>query len=129
MSFSNVQAKLQAKCDSRKAAEAAIELLKESVSGDAQHYWRIIREYAANQLPAELNASAPMTDKEVDKFNKEIVPYGKYKGHTVGNVPMNYLDWLVGERDEFKEQLKRYLQNESVRSQFIEDLDEEEEQK
>lgn len=122
------QDKLKARCESRKSADAALELLAESIAGDPQHFWKIVRDHAENQLPSEPNAVGPMTDEEACRFATRLMPYGKYKDEAVDQVPVSYLDWLIGEADHFKDQLRRYVQNERVRQRFADELADDDEQ-
>src|SRR5690349_3383311 len=97
MRYGMDQSKLKARCESRKAAEAVLELISESVEGDVDHFWKIIRDYASKQLPSLSDDKGPMTDDEADKFGRTRMPYGKFADHIIELIPIHYLDWLVGE--------------------------------
>lgn len=117
------QVKLKARCESRQAAEAAIELLSESIAGDPQHFWKIVRDHAAKQLPSVPDPAGPMTDEEAERFDRAVMPYGKYADEFVEAVPVGYLDWLAGQSDDFKDRLRRYVRNERVRERFTGELE------
>lgn len=127
MNYGIDQAKLKARCESRKSADAALELLAESVAGDPVHFWKIIRDHAAAQLPVSPETAGPMTNDEAAMFDNYEMPYGKHKGQCVDEVPVSYLDWLAGETDPFKDKLRRYVQNERVRGRFAEELGDDDE--
>lgn len=115
---------LKSRCEARKAAEAVLELLTELVAGNSEHYWKIIREFAQKQVPSTVGVEvSPMSDKEARLFGETLMPYGKYSRVAVESVPVQYLDWLVGEKDDFKDQLKRYVQNDVVRRRFQDELE------
>ena len=117
--------KLELKVKARKAAEAVIELLKESVDGDPKHFWIIIRDTVLKEAPLKPHATQiiPMTDVEADRFEMETMPYGEFKLQPVGLVPMKRLDWYAGQTDEFRDNLRRYLANEKVKARVREELE------
>ena len=118
---------LQRKVKSRKAAEAVIELLKESIDGDMDegHFWRIVRDRVLVFAPLQRLTSPiePMTDVETRRFENGIMPYGEFKGRTIKNVPLDRLDWYAG-NDDFRDDLKKYLANEEVRLRVREEVGE-----
>lgn len=114
---SKQKTRLQQRCEASKSAQAALELIQESVEGDEQYFWTIIRNAALEKAPLEASGSfqvKPMNDKEATKFEHEVMPYGEFKGKLVREVPLNRLDWLAGTDDKFKEDLRRYLRNERI---------------
>lgn len=113
---------LKSRCDARQAADAALQLLTEAITGDAEHFWRIVRDHAVQQLPRTPKDAGPMTDGETVAFGRKMMPYGKYMGVRVNEVPVGYLDWLVGESDDLKTQLKRYLLNDAVRARVVDEI-------
>lgn len=119
------QKALKARCDARKSAEPALQLLAEMLDGDPIHFWKIVRDHAEKQLPAIAEIDPPMTDSEAIKFGNSLMPYGKYSNYPINSVPVRYLDWLVGENDEFKDQLRRYVKNDDVRRRFADEIDDE----
>jgi uncharacterized protein (DUF3820 family) len=45
--------------------------------------------------------------------NDPILPFGKHKGEHCSDVPVGYLDWLIGQdwlRPEMKEQIEAHLE-------------------
>ena len=119
------QSKLELKVKARKAAEAAIQLLEESVDGDVSHFWRIIRDFSLIKAPLRPHEVlvVPMTDVEAGRFEIEPMPYGEYKGQYVGSVPMKRLDYYVSWENDFQKNLKRYMANEKVKARVREELD------
>jgi uncharacterized protein (DUF3820 family) len=108
----------------RQLAEAAIALaadyLRESSVAKIPakvrlRYWRLIAEHAAEEAGLSLrsptnNRITPMTDDEARTFGGELMPFGQHRGVKVDHVPIDYLQWLVDERDKgFQKRLQRYL--------------------
>ena len=63
----------------------------------------------------------PMTDEQVAFFeHHKTVPYGKYAGQRVGDVPLDYLVWLVEDTDDFKEAVRMYLENKRIAREAME---------
>jgi uncharacterized protein (DUF3820 family) len=48
---------------------------------------------------------------ELEQLSKTVMPFGKHKGKTFDEVPLTYLDWLVGQnlREPLKSKLEEYL--------------------
>jgi uncharacterized protein (DUF3820 family) len=79
-------------------------------------YWLEIRKLALKYVPLPETTSRPkpkpMTDAEQRKFEKTSMPFGKYEGVPVGIVyekEPDYLDWLAGSRNQFVDDLNKYL--------------------
>ena len=122
--------KLKQRVEARKAAEAALALVAESVAGDALHFWTIIRDAGIRKapFPGGRHSTEPMTDKEAAVFGQRVMPYGKYVGDVIECVDLQYLDWLAGTVDEWKPELQRYLLNEGVRSRLFSQLQDDEDE-
>lgn len=45
----------------------------------------------------------------IARLGKTRVPFGKYKSQPFDNVPVEYLDWLCREQEEFYADLRKYL--------------------
>ncbi len=56
-------------------------------------------------------AITPMSDGEARGFEKTEMPFGKHAGKPIAEVPLDYLDWLVGQNEEFNAKLARYMRN------------------
>ena len=59
----------------------------------------------------------PMSNTQSRAFDQEAMPYGKYKGHPVGNIPLDYLCWLADDRDAFVADLRRYCLSRRVQDE------------
>ena len=67
-----------------------------------------------------------MPDGWADAFELEVIEFGKYKGYAIADVPLDYLDWLAGMGDEFKNRVRQYLANPKVAQRLqdrLENLD------
>ncbi len=125
--YGNDPAKVQAKVDARQAAEAGLALLQEALEGDSNHFWKIVRDFAETKVALSTKISdLALTDIEASRFGAEEMPFGKYQGIPINSVPLQYLDWLVGEADDFRAKMRRYLLNDGVRERIRSELEEKE---
>ena len=49
-------------------------------------------------------------------MSEPVLSFGKHKGCAISEVPVNYLDWLIGQHwleDDLKFQIEEYLKNDS----------------
>jgi uncharacterized protein (DUF3820 family) len=84
-------------------------------------FWRALLGAICDVLPSEeqptrvveKGSMAAMTNEEAKAFEAELMPFGKWANKLVCEVPLDYLDWLDGQRD-FRKQLNRYLRNKQV---------------
>lgn len=114
----------------RREAEQVVELCRDSstiLSNESQAlFWSIIRDHALmmSPLPKPTNARLmePMSDSEARLMEQRVVPFGQYKGQRVHEVPLKYIDWLVGQKDTFREDLGRYLLNAQVMHELEKEL-------
>lgn len=90
----------------RQEAQAVISLC----GGQTERFWECLEELARaerKELPVD-SAPQVMTDSEAISFEKSELPYGKYSGLEVGEVPLDYLLFLA-EGDQFTKRLKKYV--------------------
>lgn len=110
--------------DNIKAREEAEKFITEEIipflelAGEhTPRFWEIV----SNELVKLVRAKLPslvepipvdkypaFTEQQARAFERETVPYGKFKGKYVGEVPPDYLLFLT-EGDEFSKQLRRYV--------------------
>lgn len=105
---------IEARCEAQRAADAAIELLDESVAGDVAYFWQVVRDAALKHVPLkpeQIVAMDAMPQDEADRFGRKPMPFGQYVNSPLFTLPLDYLDWLVGseESDTFKKDLRRYV--------------------
>lgn len=120
---------ITAKVEARNAADVVHHLASDEAVRFQGHaalaFWRRLLENVCAVLPPEYHPTrvvekgplAAMTDEEARAFERETVPFGKYLGDLVGNVPLSYFDWLEGERD-FRQDVKRYLRNPGIQREL-----------
>jgi len=56
------------------------------------------------------------------------MPWGKYKGKRLDDVPLKYLDWLVGEGindPATREAIETYLADPTIQNELVKELEEE----
>lgn len=131
-------ARLAARAFGRRQARAVIELARESApdATDEQAvlaFWEEIKDAALAQLPpddqriGQTAALKPMTIGEVLAFEAETVPFGKYVHYNVNELPLKYLDYMVGLRDspdDFLNRARRYLARPDVAERLRQEIGE-----
>lgn len=58
--------------------------------------------------------------------------FGKHKGKTLSEIPLTYLDWLIGQDwlyESVKEKIENYLKTPSIQRELERELDQEEEER
>jgi len=58
-------------------------------------------------------------------IEKTIMPFGKYKGQRFEEIPLSYLDWMLGQdiRDPLRRQLTEYLSKPTIQRLLDEELE------
>lgn len=106
----------------RKAEDAltvAEELLTELPPLAHSRFWETLAAYTMQKCgwtPENKLAvrPAPLTYDEAIAFEQQIVPFGKYAGQRVGDVPATY--WTYITEGDFNRNLSRYLASDHFRS-------------
>ena len=76
-------------------------------------FWELLRDYCETKLPPKppvVDRLPALTESEAIYTEELEMPYGKYAGQAVGEVPCEYLIFLT-EGDEFSKRLKRYVKS------------------
>ena len=131
------QDRLEQRAHGRKEAEAIIGLIADCTlrfSGETVYaleaFWDEINEFVRQNMTPDPKAVAAaaavsaMSDAEVREFRSRIMAFGKYAGQPMMDVPLTYLDWLLGEKDLFRRDVGRYLRNEKILEQLRDELPE-----
>lgn len=118
---------LQHRIEGRKLAESHLELVVESAgelaSDEARRsFWKAIvsgipAEHVPRPEPQTAQKPQPMNDVEARAFGDTTIPFGKFRGHRIDEVDLEYLLWLSEQKDEFKESLRRYVRSERVQNE------------
>lgn len=120
--------RVTARSDAELLLSEALDLAAGLTPGGREHFWRIVRDECAKQLPppaSDARQPDPMSPAEVSRFARVTMPFGKHQGKAIDQVPLRYLDWLVGQpTDGFVAAVSRYLANETIRQQLILELEE-----
>ena len=75
-------------------------------------FWRHVK----RQLdPQELDRGA-MSDSKAREFGQEVLDFGKHRGKTYDDTPLDYLEWLADEG----EKLARYVRSRRVKEEAAE---------
>lgn len=110
----------------RQAAEAVVDLingeLRTLIDQHGQDalapFFATLRECYLDNLTVEVEVerapARPMTDGEASAFEARRMPWGKHKGKTIDEVPLDYLQWVLDQPDTFKVEIERYLISEWV---------------
>lgn len=112
-----------------KTAREALELLRDALAGEftnpstpeafaaaesaavAVQEWldRWRKQFGITEPPAKQSDTQPMTNREAREFEQEVMPFGLHRGKPMGDVPLDYLDWLLGKREQDTKRLTAYL--------------------
>lgn len=126
--------KVAARVQARKQALACIDLLDETVNAirgdDARDaFWDTIHARIEEVLPPLTTAQEAirdgMTASEVLRFEQEACPLKKYSGELTSEVPLGYLDYIVGQQtdpESYVNRAARYLKNPQVAERLREEL-------
>jgi len=121
------EARLARRASGRLAAKAIIELAKETESPNPDWqtaFWDEMMDWFRKEsLPVRRHKPEAMTDAEVRQFREKEMRFGKYHGQKMGEIPLTYLDWLLGDSEELNRHLTRYLKNEKVAEQLQQDIE------
>ena len=77
-------------------------------------YFRELLKQLRGVIPKELwpatevQRDKAMTNKEGRRFEAEPMPFGQHMDTLIGEVPIDYLEWL-DEQPDFRRELNRYL--------------------
>lgn len=100
------------------ARKAAVEVFEfaEQCLGDhvEESYWRKLRDLVLAKCPLKPSkkGSIGMTDAELRRFGRELMPFGEFMGKRVDEVPLERLSWYADW--SFVDQLRRYLKSERI---------------
>ena len=104
--------------ENKQARERAEEFAK-FIGVETTRFWETLANIAADKcgrgvaiLPKHViegNAADRMTDNEAAEFERSSVPFGKYAGQPIGDVPCSY--WTYVTESEFNRNLIRYLRS------------------
>lgn len=114
----------------RKAAQTVFQLAKEEAkhlpTGKARdRFWEVLSNTIQEKLPKASKPSDDMTELEARTFGRQRIDFGKYEDERIDDIPMDYLRWLADAKDEFREELRRYLRSRRLK---IESQDEEDDE-
>lgn len=59
-------------------------------------------------------ASSPVVP--IGRLGATVMPFGEWRGKTLDEVPLAYLDWLCGEQEQFYRVLRAYLKHPELES-------------
>lgn len=117
---------LQENIAARKLAVVLFSILTDETAGlkheqTRQRFWENIVTLAQDQLPKAPEAlggdDKPMTADERLAFERTGMPFGKYTGRRIEDVPLDYLFWLEAESGKFLRRLRRYLASHAVQKE------------
>ena len=91
-------------------------LIDESKANGGRRFWghlvTFMREMLGEDVfpETEVVRDEAMGDLDARTFELEQMVFGKYADLPMGQVPIDYLDWL-DEQDDFRRRLNRYLRS------------------
>ena len=110
-----LQKKLERNVEDRKQAEEIFREISDLVGEQSDHFWKVLADLinvkmAPKQQQEPITKQKAMSDRMAKAFEESLMPWGKYKGKPIGEVPTEYLVFFV-EEDRFKERLARYIKS------------------
>lgn len=123
-----IEENIQARNVAEEAYGFVSELIRESdlLSVDAVALaWRLLGDMIdattnTNREPPKPNPVriSKMADFEARNFETKEMPWGKYKGREICQVPLHYLEFVANREDPFVEDVKRYLESQLVQQEL-----------
>lgn len=114
-----VPSTIEVNINARKIAEQVFDLAITEIPAEGERrYWETLSNLIAKRLPPPPvdEASKPMTDIQAWHYETDtVMPWGKYAGKSIIDVPIDYLVWLAESPDPFRVELRRYLASERIR--------------
>lgn len=115
---------LEQKINGRQMAQQLIQMIEEEADNvlksygafGSAGYWEKLREWLERRNKPKVEP--PMGTVESRAFGARQITFGKYDGDRIDEIPFDYLELII-EPDEFKKDLKRYLQSERIRRERI----------
>ena len=106
---------ISANIEARKAVQLLSDfipdILKDYRKVDETRFFTILAEFAAARVGKVVRSPAkeeePMDHFEACTFEQTVVPYGKYAGKRISEVPPGY--WIYLHEGDFPKHLRRYL--------------------
>lgn len=81
-------------------------------------FWESLRDEIAKEVPAPVVAGPKqMTEAEIREFGRSTMPFGVHLGKRIDNVPIEYLDWLLGNAAEFLVKVRQYLNSPRIQAE------------
>jgi 5-methylcytosine-specific restriction endonuclease McrBC GTP-binding regulatory subunit McrB len=86
--------------------------------GCRPRFWECLRDEISKEIPPPV-VSTPrqMTDAEIREFGRSTMPFGVHLGKRIDNVPIDYLDWLLGNAAEFLVKVRQYLNSPRIQAE------------
>jgi hypothetical protein len=113
---------LQQNIQKREAAERAYQQCKTFAAKEAaelgweddSRFWEQLLRAIVSAYPQFSSAIKleRMSDSDATKFESKLIPFGKHRGTSVKEVPLDYLEWLTG--DTFTDDLRRYVRSDKI---------------
>ena len=112
-----VAANRKARDVARQVWDLALDESKDFKQRASDEFWRFLAGVLKAAHPKLfLTKSVPisaMSPLEAKRFAHETMEFGKHSGKAIGDVPLDYLDWLAGQPD-FHVRLNRYLRSAAI---------------
>lgn len=104
----------------RLAAEEVASLADGEAEVHGKHFWKCLHDICCAHVHCKVEEALRkkrqdecMSDGEVQRFDKELVPFEAFRGKMVKDVPLDRLEWYADQT--FVDQLRRYLRSKRVK--------------
>ena len=111
-----IQSRVNAREQARVLADLVLEEVATAPPEGQEAFWEQLWELLPlpERAVAELVVE-PMTDKQSKEFGRLPIPFGKYKGEPVDQVPLDQLQWYADL--PFQQQLRLYLASPRIQAE------------
>lgn len=125
MNCEQTQARVKTRIAGRKMAKELLSLVDECNQSDQHYMAAMIQEFARAAgmiLEAKREVTPDPKPLPFERLRHMEIPFGKYHGQILDAVPLNYLDWLCQEQEQFLGFLRPYLSHPALKD-HIRDYD------
>jgi len=102
----------------RETAEEIYSLVESEEEILGKHVWEVLYKKFQNRKMCETKTkekSSRMTVAESRRFGKQPIPFGRFKGQPVDQVPLDMLEWYADQK--FVDELRRYLRSSRIQKE------------
>jgi hypothetical protein len=116
------EAEISERIEARYSAEVIAGLADDEAKLHGNHVWKCLHDICCAHVPCKVedekrrkHQEQYMSDGEVQRFEREMIPFEAFRGKLVKDVPLERLQWYADQT--FVDQLRRYLRSKRVQNE------------